>query len=87
MAADDVFSLRLTADLKAELHGLAREYGVSASDLIRAAIRQLVKREPIDFVKQPHIVGFRAPGIEVTGPPGVLSGVTFGTRRMEPIYH
>jgi hypothetical protein len=83
---DDVFSLRLSAEMKADLHALADQYGVSASDLIRAAVRQLVAREPIEAEYGRKIVGFRAPGVEVTGPPGVLSNVTLGKRRMVPIF-
>lgn len=86
MAADEVVSLRITAAQKAGLHEFARQCGIPASELIRAAIRQLVAREPIEVERQPRPVGFRAPGVEVTGPPGALSNVMLGERRMVPIY-
>jgi hypothetical protein len=69
---DQILSVRMPHELAVGLRGVAERSGVSVSDLIRAAARQIVAGEPVEASRS-RVRGFRCAHLTVTSLPGVLT--------------
>lgn len=81
---DQIMSVRMPGDLAADLRDVAVRAGVSVSDLLRAAARQLVAGEPVIAPRRPR--GWTCQHYTITSVPGVVSSVSVDCGcRMQPI--
>lgn len=83
-ALDQILSVRMPAELAIGLRDVANRVGVSVSDLLRAAARQLAAGEPV--ARPSKVAGWRCEHMSITSLPGALGRPTPGCGcHMQPI--